>query len=93
MCKSVDVCKTKNLDLFNKVYIFEPMKGHIYETNINQISLISLMFNYTKPQLLYITFHFDISSNKTWYQMLQSLCCYLASRSFICICSVAHLSR
>ena len=30
----------------NKVHIFEPMKNHINEPNIN---LISLMFNYAKP--------------------------------------------
>ena len=34
------------MDLFNKVHIFEPMKIH------NQIfSLISLMFNFVKPQI------------------------------------------
>ena len=40
------------MDLFNKVHIFEPMKSHIYEQKINPISLISLMFNYAKPQIL-----------------------------------------
>ena len=45
----MDVCETKNMDLFNKVHIFEPMKHHIYETNI---SLISLMFSYAKPRIL-----------------------------------------
>ena len=36
------------MDLFNKVYISEPMKVHIYEPNISLISLISQMFNYAK---------------------------------------------
>ena len=47
----MDVCKTKNMDLFNEVHILEPMKGHIYEPNISLISPISLMFNYAKPRL------------------------------------------
>ena len=50
-CISVDVCETNNMDLFNKVHIFEPTKNHIYEPNISLISLISLMFNYAKPRL------------------------------------------
>ena len=40
------------MDLFNKVHTFEPMKSHIYEPNIRVISLISLMFNYAKPQMI-----------------------------------------
>ena len=31
--------------------VFEPMKSHIYEPNISLISLISLVFNYTEPQM------------------------------------------
>ena len=34
------------MDLFNKVHIVGPMKSYIYKPNI---SLISLMFNFTKP--------------------------------------------
>ena len=41
----MDVCENKNMDLFNKVHIFEPITGHIYEPNNSLISLISLMFN------------------------------------------------
>ena len=48
----MDVSETKNMDLFNKVHIFEPMKSHIYELNISLIILISLMFNYAKPRIL-----------------------------------------
>ena len=42
---------SKNMDLFNKVHIFEPKKTHTYEYELffSLISLISLMFNYTKP--------------------------------------------
>ena len=47
----MDVSETKNMDLFNKAYIFEPMKVHIYEPNISLISLISQMFNYAKPRI------------------------------------------
>ena len=32
----MDVCETKNMDLFNKVPIFEPMKVHTFEPNIMQ---------------------------------------------------------
>ena len=48
----MDVLETKNIDLFNKVHIFEPVKSHIYEPNISLISLISLMFNYAKSRLI-----------------------------------------
>ena len=37
------------MDLFSKVLIFEPMKNHVYDTNITLISLVSLMFNHAKP--------------------------------------------
>ena len=47
----MDVCKTKNMDLFNKVHIFEPMKVHTFEPNIRLIRLFSLMLNYAKPRL------------------------------------------
>ena len=50
----MDVSETKNMDLFNKVYIFEPMKVHIYEPNISLINLISQMFNYAKPRMITI---------------------------------------
>ena len=45
MFKSVDVSETKNMVLFHG----EPMKRHIDEQNISLISIISLMYNYTKP--------------------------------------------
>ena len=48
----MDVCETKNIDLFNKVHIFEPMKVHNFEPNISLISPISLMFNYAKPRII-----------------------------------------
>ena len=48
----MDVCETKNMDLFNKVHIFKPMKGHIYEPNIRLIRLFSLMLNYAKPRMI-----------------------------------------
>ena len=48
------------MDLFNKVYILEPMKVHIYEPNIRLIRLFSLMLNYAKPQILF--------DNTTWLQ-------------------------
>ena len=41
------------MDPFNKVHIFEPMKSHIYEQNISVISLVSLIFNHAKPQMLH----------------------------------------
>ena len=44
----MDVCETKNMELFNKGHIFEPMISHIYEPNISLTSRISLMFNYAK---------------------------------------------
>ena len=55
------------MDLFNKVYIFEPMKGHTYEPNLNLISLISLMFNYAKPRIytVYIPYRIEPSDMKT----------------------------
>ena len=37
------------MDLINKIDIFEPIKGHIYESNISLIILSNLMFNYAKP--------------------------------------------
>ena len=43
------VLETKTMDLFNKVYVFEPMKIHLYEPNISLINLISLMLDYAKP--------------------------------------------
>ena len=49
----MEVLKTKNMDLFNKVHIFELMKSHIYEPNISLISLFSLMLNYAKPRISY----------------------------------------
>ena len=45
------VCKTKNVDMFNKVHVFELMKSHIYEPNVNLISLSSIMFHYANPRL------------------------------------------
>ena len=50
----MDVCETKNMDLSNKIHIFEPMKVHIYEPNIRLIRLFSLMLNYAKPRMLHI---------------------------------------
>ena len=47
----MDVCETKNMDLFNKIHIFEPMKVHTFELNIRLIRLFSLMLNYVKPRL------------------------------------------
>ena len=47
----MDVCKTINMDLINKVHIFEPMKDHIFDPNISIISQINLMFNYAKPRI------------------------------------------
>ena len=35
----MDVCETKNMDLFNKVHIFEPMKVHTFEPYIGLIGL------------------------------------------------------
>ena len=46
------VRETKNMDLFNKVHIFEPMKVHIYEPNIRLIRLFSLMLNYAKARIM-----------------------------------------
>ena len=46
------IWETKNMDPLNKVHIFEPMKTHTYEPFISLISLISLMFNCTKPLLM-----------------------------------------
>ena len=48
------------MDPFNKVHIFEPTKSHIYEPNI---SLISLMFNYSKPRLV------SLDENVDWRQL------------------------
>ena len=48
--KSVDVCETKNMDLFNKVHNFEPMKVHTFEPHIRLIRLFSLMLNSAKPR-------------------------------------------
>ena len=42
---------TKNIDLFNKVHILEPMKSHVYEPNISLISLMCVIFNYAEPQI------------------------------------------
>ena len=39
------------MDLFNKVYVLEPMKVHTFEPNIRLIRLFSLMLNYTKPRI------------------------------------------
>ena len=47
----MDVCETKNMDLFNKVHIFEPMKVHTFGPNIRLIRLFSLMLNYAKPRV------------------------------------------
>ena len=47
----MDACETKNMDLFNKVHVFGPMKGHTFGPNINLIRLFSLMFNYAKPRI------------------------------------------
>ena len=44
----MDVCETKNVDLFNRIHIFEPMKVHTFEPNIR---LFSLMLNDAKPRL------------------------------------------
>ena len=35
----MDVSETKNMDLFNKVHIFETIKSHIYEPNISLIDV------------------------------------------------------
>ena len=43
--------ETKNIDLFNKVHIFEPMKAHIYVPNIRLIRLFSQILNYAKPRI------------------------------------------
>ena len=48
----MDVCETKDTGLFNKVHIFEPIKVHIYESNIGLIRLFSVMFNYAKPRMI-----------------------------------------
>ena len=51
MSKSVDVCETKNMNLFNKVHKFELMKVHTFEPNFRLIRLFSLMLNYAKPRM------------------------------------------
>ena len=43
----MDVCETKNMGLFNKVPVFEPMKVHTFGPNVK---LISLMLNYAKAR-------------------------------------------
>ena len=45
----MDVCETKNMDLFNKVHVFELIKVHTFVPNICQIRL---MLNYAKPRML-----------------------------------------
>ena len=48
----MNACETKNMDLFNKVHIYEPMKVHTFgPNNIRLIRLFSLMLNYAKPRL------------------------------------------
>ena len=44
----MDVCDTKNMDLFRKVHVFEPMKVNTFGPNIR---LFSLMLNYAKLQI------------------------------------------
>ena len=48
----MDVCETKNMDQFNEVHVFEPMKVHTFEPNIWQIRLFSLMLIYAKPRII-----------------------------------------
>ena len=48
----MDVCETKNMDLFNKVHNSEPMKVHTFGPNIRLVRLFSLMSNYAKPRKL-----------------------------------------
>ena len=47
----MEVCETKNMDLFNKVHIFEPMKVHSFGPNIRLIRLFNLIWNYAKPRM------------------------------------------
>ena len=47
----VHVCETKNIDLFNKVHVFETMQVHTFGFIIRLIRLFSLMLNYTKPRI------------------------------------------
>ena len=51
MSKGMDVRETKNMDLFNKVHIFELMEVHPFGRNIMLIRLFSLMLNYAKPRV------------------------------------------
>ena len=41
----MDVCEIKNMDLFTKVPVFEPMKVDTFEPNIRLIRQKSLMLN------------------------------------------------
>ena len=41
---------------FNNVHIFEPVKIHIYESNMSLSSLISLMVNCAKPRMIALRF-------------------------------------
>ena len=50
----MDVCETKNMDQFNKVHNFEPMKVHTFGPKIRLIRLFSLMLNYAKLRMLNI---------------------------------------
>ena len=55
----MNVCGTKNVDLFNKVQVFESMKVYTFRPNIRLIRLFSLMLNYAKPRLLMISKRYD----------------------------------
>ena len=45
------VCETKNMGLFNKVHVFEPIKVHTFGPNISLIRLFGAMLNYAKPRI------------------------------------------
>ena len=61
----MDVCETKNIDLFNKVLAFEPMKVHTVGRNIKLIRLFSLEFCKTLINALNSTFVEILKNSKT----------------------------
>ena len=64
----MDVCKTKTMDLFKKVPIFEPMKVHTYGHNIWLIRLFSLMLNYAKPRIFSYLAHL-MTFTTNWFHL------------------------
>ena len=64
------VCETKNMDMFNKVHVFEPMKVHTFGLNIRLTRLFSLMLNYAKPRMLPNLYN-SISCNVPIFECIQ----------------------